>query len=127
MNKKKAPIVYIAGPMSGIPNWNYDAFNAAADRLKAEGYDVRNPAQKDVEMGYDETEAKATGDTARSIAEGVFDFREAYMWDVTQIIHGDAIYMLRGWERSPGAVGEHAVAVVMQKNYPEYQIMYEAA
>jgi len=111
--------------MSGYPNWNYDAFNAAADMLRAEGWNVKNPAQKDQEMGYDDPAAKPTGDTALAISNGTFDFREAYTWDVLQIINGDAIYMLKGWERSPGAVGEHAVAVVMQKNYPEYEIHYQ--
>jgi hypothetical protein len=33
--------------------------------------------------------------------------------------------MLPGWEQSPGARGEHAVAVAMKKHYPEYQIIYE--
>jgi hypothetical protein len=118
-------ICYIAGPMSGIPNWNYDAFNAAAYQLSREGWDVRNPAAKDQEMGYDQTEAKATGDTKRSIEEGVFNFREAFEWDIKQILNGDAIYMLKGWEASPGACAEHATAVVMRKNYPDYKIMYQ--
>ena len=35
------------------------------------------------------------------------------------------IYMLEGWEASPGAIGEHAVAVAIKRHYPEYQIFYE--
>lgn len=121
MSKK----IYIAGPMSGYKDWNYDNFNRVAYEFKRKGWEVFNPAAKDAEMGYDQTDAKATGDTALSIAQGVFDFREAYTWDLLSIINGDAIFMLKGWERSPGAIGEHAVAVAMQKNYPEYQIIYE--
>lgn len=122
MSKKQ---IYIAGPMSGYPEWNYPSFFAAEDKLREAGWHTKNPARKDQEMGYDDTEAKATGDTALSIANGTFDFREAFQWDITQILQGDAIYMLKGWEMSPGACAEHATAVVMRKNYPNYKIIYE--
>lgn len=117
--------IYIAGPMSGYPNWNYDAFNRTAYTLRRQGWNVKNPAEKDVESGFVDKVAMVNGDTDLAAANGNFDFREAYLWDVTQIIKGDAIFMLKGWERSPGAIGEHAVAVAMQKNYPEFQIIYE--
>lgn len=117
--------IYIAGPMSGIPDWNYPAFFSAEEALSSMGWVVKNPARKDEEMGYDDTEAKAGGDTALAIAKGTFNFREAFEWDIKQILNGDAIYMLRGWESSPGACAEHATAVVMRKNYPEFQIFYE--
>lgn len=38
-------IVYIAGPMSGIENYNRDAFAAAEKRLRELGYKVLNPAE----------------------------------------------------------------------------------
>ena len=118
---------YIAGPMSGLPDWNYPAFFAAANKLKQEGWTtVHNPAAKDEEMGYIDEEAKKTGDTALSVAKGVFKFREAYLWDITKVIEGNGIYMLKGWEQSPGARGEHAAAVFIKKNDPDYQIMYES-
>lgn len=117
--------IYIAGPMSGYPEWNYPAFFAAEDRLRKEGWDtIYNPAAKDQEMGYGDDEARATGDTALSLAKGTFDFREAYAWDLMKVIEGNGIYMIPGWEQSPGARGEHAAAVAMKKNYPDYQIIY---
>lgn len=36
--------LYISGPMTGIPEWNYPAFNNAEKRLIATGYEVVNPA-----------------------------------------------------------------------------------
>lgn len=118
--------IYVAGPMSGLPEWNYPAFFAAEDRLRAEGWNVKNPAAKDKENGFEDEEAQANGDTALAIQKGTFDFRHAYLWDLEQVVKGDGIYMLKGWENSPGARGEHAAAVAMKKHYPDYQIIYEA-
>lgn len=117
--------VYIAGPMSGIPEFNFPAFHAAEDWLRRfEGFEiVFNPAKKDEEYDLD-PEACKTGDHVL-VQEKGFNFKEAYLWDVQKVIEADAIYMLRGWERSPGAIGEHAVAVALQKHDPKYEIMYE--
>jgi hypothetical protein len=115
--------IYIAGPMSGLPEFNFPAFFTAELRLREQNWKVKNPANKDIERTL-HTDSFATGDAEKALTEG-FDFREAYLWDVTAIIDGDAIYMLRGWEASPGARGEHAVAVAMKRHYPEYEIIYE--
>lgn len=117
--------IYIAGPMSGYPEWNYPAFFAAEDRLKADGWIVHNPAAKDKENGFEDPEACVDGNTALAIQKGTFDFRTAYTWDLTKVVEGNGIYMLKGWEQSPGARGEHAAAVAMKKHYPDYQIIYE--
>lgn len=109
--------------MSGYPNFNFPAFFQAEDKLRAKGYEVHNPARKDDEANLD-TEAVKTGDAATAIAKG-FDFREAYMWDLEKVVYGDGIYMLKGWEQSPGARGEHAAATAMKRHYPEYEIIYE--
>lgn len=37
--------IYISGPMSGIENLNFPAFNAAAERLRGCGLKVINPAE----------------------------------------------------------------------------------
>ncbi|MDP4455455.1 DUF4406 domain-containing protein, partial [Escherichia coli] len=36
--------IYIAGPMTGYPDYNRAAFNAKASELMAEGHIVLNPA-----------------------------------------------------------------------------------
>lgn len=43
--------VYLAGPMTGIADYNFPAFNAAAARLRAVGFDVVNPADHGVVEG----------------------------------------------------------------------------
>lgn len=43
---RQSPIrLYIAGPMSGVPQHNYPAFDEAANALRAAGYLVVNPAR----------------------------------------------------------------------------------
>lgn len=38
-------ILYLCGPMSGLPEENYPAFHAATAALRASGYSVVNPAE----------------------------------------------------------------------------------
>ena len=37
--------LYIAGPMTGLPEYNFPAFHAAAANLRGKGHDVVNPAE----------------------------------------------------------------------------------
>jgi len=39
------PILYLAGPMSGLPQFNHPAFHEAAKQLRDAGYLVVNPAE----------------------------------------------------------------------------------
>ena len=39
------PRIYLAGPMTGLPEFNYPAFHAEAARLRQLGYHVENPAE----------------------------------------------------------------------------------
>jgi hypothetical protein len=116
--------IYIAGPMSGYPEFNFPAFFAAQKKLEAEGWKVWNPAGKDSESDVQKSDAYATGSDQQLMQSG-WDFRKAYLWDCDKVIKGDGIYMLQGWEKSAGARGEHAVAVSMKQRYPEYEIRYE--
>lgn len=116
--------IYIAGPMSGYPEFNFPKFFAVEAKLKAEGWHVFNPANKDDEAGVVSNPSYATGDAKVLMASG-WSFREVFKWDTDKVISADAIYMLKGWEASPGATAEHAVAVVMKAKYPEYEIIYE--
>lgn len=83
---------YIAGPMSGIKDYNHPAFHAKAAELRAQGEEVINPAEKDAEIGYD-----APWDT--------------YLRQDLILIaqHCDKIVLLDGWENSKGAALERLV------------------
>ena len=82
--------IYIAGPMTGLPGFNYPAFNAEAARLRELGWDVENPA---------ENPAPASG-------EWIDYMRMA----IPQLMTCDYIVMLPGWEKSRGARIEQRVA-----------------
>lgn len=102
-------IIYLAGPMSGIPHFNFPAFHRAAWRLRAQGHTVFNPAEWDIKKYGDISEHNTTGDVAQAANDG-FNLREALAKD-TQFIcmEADAIALLPGWEYSSGAIAEWAL------------------
>lgn len=83
----RARKVYIAGPMRGLPEKNYPAFDRAADRLRAQGLDVVNPADLDREM--DTTTEPSFGDYMRR--------------DLRELVGCDLVMVLEGWRGSQGA------------------------
>lgn len=117
--------IYIAGPMSGIPEFNFPKFFEVERKLIRQGYNVFNPANKSNETAVVEHSSYGEGDALALVSSG-WDFRQAYIWDTTKVIQANAIYMLKGWENSPGARGEHAVAMAMKSKYPDYEIIYES-
>ena len=83
--------IYIAGPMTGLPEHNFPAFHAAAERLRKAGWEVVNPAEN---FG---------GRTNLP--------RERYLReDVAQLVRCDAVALLPGWEESRGAKLEYLLA-----------------
>lgn len=46
--------LYIAGPMTGLPDLDFPAFHEAAAKLRAQGHEVINPAEinADPTMGW---------------------------------------------------------------------------
>lgn len=96
-----APKVYIAGPMRGLPRFNYAAFADAAAQLRAAGFEVFSPAEKDAELGI---VPPPTGRTPKTLRR--FPIGDDLKW----IAEGDAVFVLKGWERSEGALLETYVA-----------------
>lgn len=103
--------VYIAGPMRGIPGFNFPAFHDAAKRLRSWGHEVVSPAAHDEGDGFDFTACTGNEDLA---ALG-FSLRDALMWDLAQVAECDAVYLLYGWDRSRGAKAELATAAALGK------------
>jgi len=97
--------VYIAGPMSGIPQFNIPAFDAVANDLRARGYEVVSPAELDDPEIRDEELASPDGDMAsltKKVGEAWGDFLSR---DVKLIADEgiEAIVVLPDWYKSRGA------------------------
>lgn len=95
---------YIAGPMTGYPEWNHPAFAAKAAELRAQGKDVINPAEFDAEVGTDQPWSAYLRRDLVLLAEQC-----------------DEIVFLPGWQESRGAKLEHHVGkeLGMTLHYPD--------
>ena len=103
--------IYIAGPMRGKPNWNYDSFSDAEKFLEEAGWNVVNPAT--LEDNYQDTKdlGSPEGFDPSTIKEHKDANRKIMRRDVTAICDQcDAIFMLKDWERSLGACAEFYLA-----------------
>ena len=94
------PKVYIAGPMRGLPDFNYPRFNACAATLREIGWHVVNPAEIGAAYG---TPEQINADPALLAVV------------VSAELHAlekcDAIFLLEGWNESVGAKQELAAAL----------------
>lgn len=103
--------LYLAGPMRGIPEFNFPAFRRAAAWLREEGYEVFAPHEKDIERhgGTDISAGNTTGSEAAAAEQHGFKLRVALGEDLDWICEcSDGIAMLPGWEKSKGALAEKA-------------------
>lgn len=91
--------IYVAGPMRGHAQYNFPAFDRAAAKLHTDGHTVVNPAELDRKMGV-------TEDTDPFPPNFL---RIAIKRDLLSICECDAIYLLRGWEKSAGVAVELAM------------------
>lgn len=93
--------VYLAGPMTGLPEWNFPAFDRAAAHGRSLGFDVISPADLDRDAGFaPDHDADINGDLLRAVVRR----------DLDAILSVDAIALLPGWENSKGAHAELGVA-----------------
>lgn len=103
--------VYLAGPMTGVPQFNFPAFDAAAHRLRGVGFDVVSPA----ELDDPDTRAAALASTDGAPGTGSSNgetWGDFLARDVKLIADQgiEAVVVLDGWERSRGARLETFVA-----------------
>lgn len=53
--------LYLGGPMTGYPEFNFPAFHAAAAVLRADGHEVWSPAEFDLTEGFDPRRGMTAG------------------------------------------------------------------
>lgn len=107
--------IYIAGPMTGIPQFNFPAFDAAALELRALGFTVVSPAELDDKSSRDAAMASPDGapGTGSSHGETWGDFLARDVKLVADNVDGIAV--LPGWHKSRGARLETFVAYLCGK------------
>ena len=101
---------YLAGPMRGIDQFNFPAFDAAQVTLEYHGWSVLSPAQMDRDIGFDETRNSLDG----------FDMAAAIDRDIDAIKACDALVLLPGHEKSRGATAERHLALWLGKDVWAY-------
>ncbi len=111
----RSTICYIAGPMRGVPYFNFPAFEEAAQVLREHGWFVYSPRENDAENGVEiHGEAARHGD-----AEAVLPLKDYMVTDLAQVCKSDAVFFLPGWTESRGAMLEFRVASYL--DIPCYQ------
>jgi hypothetical protein len=92
--------IYVGGPMRGYKDLNFPAFNKAAQDLTDQMWEVINP----VDLNPDPNA----------------DYIECMRKDIAALTTCQAIYLLKGWEKSKGATFEFMVARTL-----ELQVIFE--
>lgn len=84
-------MLYLSGPMTGLPDYNYPAFRKASQELRSRGFTVFDPSECfDGDQGLP---------------------KETYMReDIKAVLNACLIVLLDGWENSEGARLEVEVA-----------------
>ncbi|MDE1997975.1 MAG: DUF4406 domain-containing protein [Burkholderiales bacterium] len=82
--------VYLAGPMTGIADFNFPAFNAEADLLRPNCTAVINPAEHGIVAGA--------------------NWSDYLRHDIAGLVSCERIHLLRGWSKSKGAQLEYTIA-----------------
>lgn len=102
--------LYLAGPMTGLPFFNFPAFHEAEAALEEAGYAVWSPARyTEGTYALDFASRYPTGDHIAASRDG-FDLRLAMEWNIRSVCRSDALALLPGHENSKGTQVEIAVA-----------------
>lgn len=102
--------IYIAGPMTGLPDLNFPAFHAAAKSLRDDGHVVVNPAELNIEPGA--------------------SWHECMRIDIRELVTCEGIFLLPNWTLSRGARLEFHIAsqlcmqVIEAWNYPPLRTIW---
>lgn len=82
--------IYLAGPMTGIPEFNFPAFHRAAASLRASGHQVINPAELP--------------------CPPTFTWAQCLRQCIAELVTCEGIALMAGWEHSRGARLEAHIA-----------------
>lgn len=101
---------YLAGPMTGLPGYNFSAFEDAAKLLRSWGLQIISAH----EIDYGETEE------TRGQLHGYMEYIKG---GLGVMLTCDAVIFLSGWPRSEGCMIENDVAIALKMD--RYELIYE--
>ncbi len=110
--------LYLAGPMSNKPYFNYPLFDSVSKALREQGYDITSPAEMDDTATREEAmenEGGIPGQHESGETWGDFLARDVKM--IADELEG--IVLLPDWQTSKGARLE--VFVALNLGYPIYE------
>lgn len=90
-----APILYIAGPITGVECYA-ERFDAADYALRQEGYETRNPTK--------------CAPLRTSLEKAEPSWHDCMRQGIHALTGADGVALLDGWEDSRGASWEHRIA-----------------
>jgi hypothetical protein len=109
---------YLAGPMSGLPQFNFPLFREVARDLRMRGFKVISPAELDEAESVAAAMASKNGDPiAAHRSWGHYLSRDIKI--VADQVQG--IIFLPGWEKSRGARLEAMCAALCNHEFLEYR------
>jgi hypothetical protein len=119
--------VYIAGPMTGLPQFNVPLFDHVARQLRSQGYEVVSPAE------LDSPEMRAAALKSKDGAPAPVEHATGETWgdvlarDVKVLSdHGiEGIVLLPGWYKSRGATLETTVGLLNGLKFFQWQVEEE--
>lgn len=118
--------IYIAGPMTGIPSYNIEAFREAADRFRLLGWTPLIP--HDLNSIVWRRHFGRDFDPTRDVCEyGDPILNEMVAEDLKQLCSAHAIALLPGWEKSRGARAEALIANNLKMHFFDAQTGRERA
>lgn len=98
---------YIAGPMTGYPDFNYPMFKTVATQLRSQGIDVVSPTEHTNDKPPD-----------------AYSVEKPYAYYLRQslrmLLNCNEIVLLPGWEQSGGAQLERQIAEALDMCITEY-------
>jgi hypothetical protein len=109
--------LYLAGPMSGIPQFNFPEFARVATKLRELGYEIINPAEQDspaVQAAAIKSEHGDWADLPKDETWGSILAKDVIIIADPTL---DGIIAIPGWERSKGARLEAFIALLTGKKH----------
>jgi hypothetical protein len=104
--------IYLAGPMSGIPYFNFPEFGRVAALLRSEGWEVVSPKELDEQDSREAAGKPLSGDAK----DASHSWATYLARDVKILVDGcvQGIVFLPGWEGSRGSRFEASVGLLIK-------------